>query len=213
MESRLENVPIVYIVDDDQWVRDGLQALIESIGLRALTFASTMEFLRDKLPDVPSCLVLDIRLPGLSGLDFQAELTAAHIGVPIIFITGHGDVSMSVRAMKAGAIEFLTKPVREQDLLDAVNAAIKRDITRRDCERKTQNLRARYVALSPREREIMALLVTGLMNKQAAAEVGISEVTVKVHRHNLMKKLGLRTLPELVRLADLLGASQMNHAE
>jgi FixJ family two-component response regulator len=206
MEDRTEGAPIVFIVDDDGDVRDGLKNLVESVGLSAITFASTMEFLHYTLPDVSSCLILDVRLPGISGLDFQTELTAAHIGIPIIFITGHGDIPMTVKAMKAGAVEFLTKPVREQDLLDAVRIGIEQDSTRRAFERKTQDLRARYEALSAREREIMALVTAGLMNKQAAAEIGLSEVTVKVHRHNLMKKLGARSLAELVRIADVLGA-------
>jgi FixJ family two-component response regulator/signal transduction histidine kinase len=208
-EDRLETAPIVFIVDDDQDVRDGLKDLVESVGLRAITFTSTMEFLRYELPDVPSCLVLDVRLPGISGLDFQTELTAAQIGIPIIFITGHGDIPMSVKAMKAGAVEFLTKPIREQDLLDAVRVAIENDLTRRTDERRTQDLRHRYDALTTREKEIMALVTAGLMNKQTAAEIGLSEVTVKVHRHNLMKKLGAHSLAELVRIADLLDVSHM----
>jgi FixJ family two-component response regulator len=203
-----ETAPVVYVVDDDADVRDGLKALIESVGLRSVVFASTMEFLHHQLGDEPSCLVLDVRLPGLSGLDFQAELAHAQIAIPIIFITGHGDIPMSVKAMRAGAVEFLTKPVREQDILDAIHVAIERDRTRRADERRAHDLRARYDELSPREKEVMALVTTGMMNKQAAAQIGISEVTVKVHRHNVMKKLDAKSLADLVRIADLIGPTR-----
>jgi FixJ family two-component response regulator len=207
-----ETSPIVFVVDDDGDVRDGLKALIESIGLRAITFASTAELLRQQLPEQPSCLILDVRLPGLSGLDFQAELSQGHIGIPIIFITGHGDIPMSVKAMKAGAVEFLSKPLREQDLLDAIRVGIERDRARRADEQRSHDLRVRYDALSQREKEIMALVTAGLMNKQAAAEIGISEITVKVHRHNVMKKLGAKSLADLVRIADMLGNSATKRA-
>jgi RNA polymerase sigma factor (sigma-70 family) len=195
----------VYVVDDDHDVREGLDALLQSVGLKCKAFASTSEFLRNQLPDEPSCLVLDVRMPGLSGIDFQAELAGAKINIPIIFLTGHGDMPMSVKAMKAGAVEFLTKPVREQDLLDAVRVALDRDRAEREHDAKTRDLRARFNMLSQREQEIMRLVCAGLMNKQVAAEIGVSEVTVKVHRHNTMKKLGARSLAELVRMADSLG--------
>jgi FixJ family two-component response regulator len=208
MEDRSEDNPIVFVVDDDADVREGLKALLESVGLRSATFGSTTEFLRTKPINDVSCLILDVRLPGLSGLDFQTELATAKMGTPIIFISGYGDIPMSVKAMKAGAIEFLTKPVRDQDLLDAVRIALERDRARREHDRETRDLWARFDALTPRERKIMALVTTGLMNKQVAAELGVSEVTVKVHRHNVMKKLGARSLPDLVRIADILGVSQ-----
>jgi len=205
MPDKSQSGPIVYVVDDDADVRDGLQSLFESVGLKCRVFDSTTAFLQSELPDEVRCLVLDVRLPGMSGLDFQAELSKAQARIPIIFISGHGDVPMSVKAMKAGAVEFLTKPVREQDLLDAVRAALDIDRARHEQESTMQALRAQYQSLSAREREVMALVVSGLMNKQAAAEIGISEVTVKVHRHNIMKKLGARSLAELVRTADSLG--------
>jgi FixJ family two-component response regulator len=196
---------IVYVVDDDIDVRQGLQSLFESIGLRSQTFGSTKEFVTAKLPDEVSCLILDVRLPGLSGLDFQAELAKVQMKIPIVFISGHGDIPMTVKAMKGGAVEFLSKPVREQDLLDAVRIALDRDRLRREGEMKIRQLRERFNALSIREQQVMSLVCAGLMNKQSAAEMGISEITVKVHRHNVMKKLGARSLPELVRFADMLG--------
>jgi FixJ family two-component response regulator len=210
--SRRSNVekgraPIVYVVDDDADVRDGLKALFESVGLRCEVFSSATQFLTRKAPDEVSCLVLDVRLPGLSGLDVQSELAAAQISIPVVFITGYGDIPMTVKAMKAGAIEFLTKPLREQDLLDAVRAALQRDRIRRDREDDIRDLRTRYDALSAREREIVAFITAGLMNKQVVAKLGVSEVTVKVHRHNAMQKLGARSLADLVRIADALGVS------
>ncbi len=207
MEGLYQDNPVVFVLDDDVHVRQGVKTLLESVGLRAEAFGSTAEFLGNQLPDVVSCLILDVRLPGLSGLDFQAKLTLAQIDIPIIFITGHGDIPMTVKAMKAGAVEFLTKPIREQDLLDAVRIALERDRARREHGKRISDLRARFEALSPREQEIMALVAAGLMNKQVAAEIGVSEVTVKVHRHNLMKKLGARSLAELVRIADIVKAS------
>ena len=200
--------PIVYVVDDDPDVRGGLRDVLQSVGLKVDVFGSAAEWLANKLPEQVSCLVLDVRLPGLSGLDLQAELAAAQIKVPVIFITGHGDIPMTVKAMKAGAMEFLTKPVREQDLLDAVRAALDRDRSRREYDQETHELRTRFGALSTRERQIMALVTSGLMNKRIAGEIGVSEVTVKVHRHNVMKKLGARSLADLVRIADLLNVSQ-----
>jgi FixJ family two-component response regulator len=196
---------MVYVVDDDSDVREGLKSLFQSIGLRSETFKSATEFFGSKPSDEVSCLILDVRLPGLSGLDFQLELAKSNIDIPIIFITGHGDIPMSVKAMKAGAIEFLTKPVREQDILDAVQTALDQDRIRREERRKMQDLRGRFDTLSTREQQVMSLVCSGLMNKQAAAEIGVSEITVKVHRHNLMKKLAARSLAELVRMADILG--------
>jgi FixJ family two-component response regulator len=204
MQDQSKSAPIVYIVDDDPDVREGLEALLESVGLKSQSFDSPAEFLRSKRVDEVSCLILDVRFPELSGLDFQAGLAQAQIAMPIIFITGYGDIPMTVKAMKAGAVEFLTKPLREHDLLDAVRVALNRDSARRRENDRLRDLRARYAALSPREREIMALVCSGLMNKQVAAKMTISEVTVKVHRHNLMKKLGAKSLAELVRMADSL---------
>ena len=197
--------PVVLVIDDDPDVREGLRALFQSVNLDSRAYRSAPEFFRSKLPDQVSCLILDVRLPGLSGLDFQSELAKVNVNIPIIFITGYGDIPMSVKAMKAGAVEFLTKPIREQDLLDAVRAALDRDRTRRKSEERIQDLRTRFDALSPREQEVMSLVASGLMNKQVAAEIGIVEVTVKVHRHNIMKKLGAKSLADLVRMADALG--------
>jgi RNA polymerase sigma factor (sigma-70 family) len=202
MHSKVEQ--IVYVVDDDVDVREGVSALLQSVGLKVVALSSTVEFLTHKRSEEPSCLILDVRLPGLSGLDFQAELAKAQNEIPIIFITGHGDIPMSVKAMKAGAIEFLTKPFREQDILDAVRVALERDRARHELQIQTQSLRTRYDALSDREQQVMRLVCAGLMNKQVAAEIGVSEVTVKVHRHNLMKKLDAGSLAELVRMADAL---------
>jgi len=201
---------IVFVVDDDAPVREALQRLMRSVGLQAQTFGTTAEFLNAKLPDVASCLVLDVRLPGISGLDFQSELAKAKIYVPIIFITGHGDIPMSVKAMKAGAVEFLTKPFRDQELLDAIGIALNLDRTRRENEKAVSNLRALFDSLTPREREVMALVTAGLMNKQIAAQLGVSEVTVKVHRGNAMGKMRARSLAELVRMADVLGIRRAN---
>jgi RNA polymerase sigma factor (sigma-70 family) len=202
MHSKVEQT--VYVVDDDVDVREGVSALLQSVGLKVVALSSTVEFLTHKRSEEPSCLILDVRLPGLSGLDFQAELAKAQNEIPIIFITGHGDIPMSVKAMKAGAIEFLTKPFREQDILDAVRVALERDRARHELQIQTQSLRTRYDALSDREQQVMRLVCAGLMNKQVAAEIGVSEVTVKVHRHNLMKKLDAGSLAELVRMADAL---------
>ena len=205
LHSQHDDEPIVLVIDDDPDVRDGLKALLHSVNLESKVYKSAPEFLRSKLPDQVSCLILDVRLPGLSGLDFQAELAKVNINIPIIFITGYGDIPMSVKAMKAGAVEFLTKPVREQDLLDAVRAALNQDRERRKSEERMHDLRARFEALSQREQEVMGLVAAGLMNKQVAAEIGIVEVTVKVHRHNIMKKLGAKSLADLVRMSDALG--------
>jgi FixJ family two-component response regulator len=197
--------PVVFIVDDNADVRNGLSALLESVGLRCETFGSTEGFLRRKPTEETSCLILDIRLPGIGGLTFQAELVNAGIHIPIIFITGHGDIPMSVRAMKAGAVEFLTKPLRDQDVLDAVRVALER--ASKQCERDKQlhALRARFQTLTDRERDVMSFVAAGLLNKETAAKLGVSEVTVKVHRHNLMTKLGASSVQQLVRMADALG--------
>ena len=203
-----EDASLIYVVDDDKDVREGLTALLESVGLSAVTFASTVDFLKYKRPDEPSCLILDVRLPGLSGLDLQAELSKAGVDIPIIFVTGYGDIPMTVRAMKAGAVDFLTKPVREQDLLDAVRRALDRDRGKRKLEAKIRDLRARFETLSDREVQVMARVCAGLMNKQGAAEIGVSEITFKVHRHNVMKKLAAQSLAELVRMADGLGLAR-----
>jgi FixJ family two-component response regulator len=197
--------PVVFVVDDDPSMRRALSNLVESVGLRAEAFASAPEFLAVKLPDAPCCLILDVRLPGLSGLDFQAKLASANITVPIIFITAHGDIPMTVQAMKAGAIEFLPKPFRDQQLLDAVQVALARDRARYADEKTQSNLRGKFETLTPREQEVMACVTGGLLNKQIAAEIGIAENTVKVHRGNVTKKMGAKSLAELVRMADLLG--------
>jgi FixJ family two-component response regulator len=197
--------PVCFVVDDDASMRKALANLIQSVGLRAETFASAPDFLAVELPDDPCCLILDVRLPGLSGLDFQAKLASAKIEIPIIFITGHGDIPMTVRAMKAGAVEFLTKPFRDQDLLDAVQVALERDKARHRNQDLIAGLRAKYETLTPREQEVMACVTGGLMNKQVAAEIGITENTVKVHRGNVTRKMGAKSLAELVRMADLLG--------
>jgi len=196
---------IVFVVDDDPSMRQALANLFRSVGLRAEVFGSARELLESELPDVASCLVLDIRLPGPSGLDFQAELAKADIQIPIIFMTGHGDIPMTVKAMKAGAIDFLTKPFRDQDILDAVATAIERDRTRRKDQKAVAELRAVFETLTTRERDVFALVASGLMNKQIAAEIGLAEITVKIHRGHLMRKMGARSLADLVRMAEMLG--------
>jgi len=197
--------PIVFVIDDDESLRDTLKRLFATVGLRAETFASTADFLKRKLPAVPTCLVLDIRLPGISGLDFQAELARTGITIPIVFMTGYGDIPMTVKAMKAGALEFLPKPFRDQDMLDAVQLALERDRTKRHAERANAQMRASFESLTPREREVMAFVTTGLMNKQIAAEMGLAEITVKLHRGNLMRKMNARSVAELARMAQILG--------
>jgi FixJ family two-component response regulator len=199
--------PFVAIVDDDPGVRDALDSLFRSVGMVTWLFGSAAEMLQTNLPNSPGCLILDVRLPGLSGLDFQSQLAGRGIDLPVIFMTGHGDIPMTVRAMKAGAIDFLSKPFRDQDMLDAVTGAIERDRRRRAERAEVDSLRAEYQTLTPREREVMGHVVAGLMNKQVAGVIGLSEITVKIHRGNVMRKMGVRTLADLVRKAEALGIS------
>jgi FixJ family two-component response regulator len=201
-----EHDPVVFVIDDDRMIRDGLQSLIRSVGLRVETFASAQEFLVAKRPDAPACLVLDVRMPGLSGLDLQLKLRDGGIPIPIIFITGHGDIPMSVRAMKEGAHEFLTKPVRGQDLLDAVQKAIASNRALRKERQELDELRERFASLTPREKEVLGLVVAGLLNKQIADQLGMSELTVKTHRAHVMEKTQADSLAHLVRMAEQLKA-------
>ena len=199
------SAPTVFVVDDDASVREALKSLLRSVDLQVETFGSAAEFLRGRLPEGPRCLVLDVRLPGVSGLDFQSELAKRGIDIPIVFVTGHGDIPMTVKAMKAGAVEFLTKPFRDQDMLDAIQVALERDRNRREQDGKLSELRAQYDALTAREQEVIGFVTAGLMNKQIAAEMGLSVITVKVHRGNVMRKMGAKSLTDLVRMADALG--------
>jgi FixJ family two-component response regulator len=199
--------PVIFIVDDDPSMRATLSDVMRSVGLAVQTFGSAQDFLRCKLPDAPGCLVLDVRLPGQSGLDFQRTLAALGIGLPVVIISGHGDVSMSVRAMKAGAVDFLTKPFRDQDLLDAVHVAVERDRARRKRAVHIVDFKKRYRALTERERDVMALVVLGRPNKQIGGELGLAEVTVKAHRRQIMQKMGAKSVPELMRIADQLGVA------
>ena len=199
-----EQEPIVFIVDDDAMVRTGIESLVRSIGLRTATYSSAAEFSRAKLPDAPACLILDVRMPGQSGLELQTELRAAEIRIPIIFITGHGDVPMTVRAMKQGAMEFLTKPVRSQELIEAVQKAIVRDREARREQAELDRIRARFASLTPRETEVLNLVVAGLLNKQIADELAMSELTVKTHRAHVMEKTQADSLAHLVRMSEAL---------
>jgi len=196
---------VVFVVDDDASMREGMRLLFRSVGLQAQVFASAAEFLQSNLADVPCCLVLDVRLPGLSGLDFQTELAKANIQIPIVFMTGHGDIQMTVKAMKAGAIEFLPKPFRDQDMLDAVRLGLERDRSRREGERAIAEVRGKFASLTPREQEVMGFVTAGLMNKQIAGEMQLAEITVKLHRGSVMRKMDAKSLAELVRMADILG--------
>ena len=199
--------PVVFVIDDDSSIRTALSNLLRSVGLQAEVYASPQDFLHSAAPEGPACIVLDVRFPGRSGLDLQQELAAANRPLPIIFMTGHGDIPMTVRAMKAGAVEFLTKPFRDQDLLDAVAVALERDRARRAGEERIDELRSRLLTLTPREREVLHLVIAGRLNKQIAGELGVSEMTVKIHRRHMMRKMQASRIVELVRMADQLGLS------
>jgi len=205
LKEALDERKAVYVIDDDASMRESLRSLFGSVGLRVEAFGSAPEFLERKLPDAAVCLVVDVRLPGMSGLDFQTELSRANIDVPIIFITGHGDIAMTVKAMKAGAVEFLAKPFRDQDLLDAVKLALEKDEAKRKTRKSIAAVRSLFESLTPREQEVIGLVAVGLMNKQVAAEMGVSEITVKVHRGNAMRKMNAKSLADLIRMVDMLG--------
>lgn len=197
--------PVIFVVDDDTSARDGIEDLLKSVGLRVMTFSSPRAFLECKRPDAPGCIILDMRLPNTSGLEFQKVLIEARIELPVIFVTGHGDITMSVTAMKSGAVEFLTKPFREQSLLDAINFGVEKDRQRRGEMRVVSELRQRFESLTPRERDVFALILTGRPNRQVAVELGLSEMTIKVHRSQITKKMRANSIVELVRFADRLG--------
>jgi FixJ family two-component response regulator len=203
--TQSEPEAVVFVVDDDASVREAMRRLLKSVGLRAEVFGSTAEFLQSKLPDGPRCLVLDVRLPGLSGLDFQTELAKANIHIPIVFMTGHGDIPMTVKAMRAGAVEFLPKPFRNQDMLDAVRLGLEQDRARRFDEKQDADIREKSASLTPREREVMGWVTAGLMNQQIAGEMKLAEITVKLHRANVMRKMNAKSLADLVRMADMVG--------
>jgi FixJ family two-component response regulator len=205
MTTQSEPEAVIFVVDDDPSVREAMRRLFKSVGLRAELFGSAAEFLQSKLPDAPRCLVLDVRLPGLSGLDFQTELAKANIQIPIIFMTGHGDIPMTVKAMRAGAVEFLPKPFRDQDMLDAVRLGLERDRARRLDEKQGADIRVKLASLTPRELEVMGWVTAGLMNKQIAGEMNLAEITIKLHRANVMRKMGAKSLADLVRMADAAG--------
>jgi FixJ family two-component response regulator len=208
MKKQIAPDSVVFVIDDDASVRTSLKSLFESVGLNVELFDSTDNFLQGERPDTPCCLVLDVRLPGRSGLEFQTELAKSGTDMPIIFLTGHGDIPMSVQAMKAGAVEFLTKPCRDQDLLDAVRLSLARDRERREGNKHTADLKAHFATLTPREREVLGFVAVGLLNKLIAGEMGVSEVTVKMHRGNIMRKMQARSLADLVRMADSLGVTR-----
>jgi FixJ family two-component response regulator len=203
--ARRNDEPVVFVVDDDESLRNAVAGLLQLVGLKAECFSSAQEFLKRTLPDVPSCLILDVRLPGASGLNVQEDLAKAGIPIPIIFVTAHGDIPMSVRAMKAGAVEFLPKPFRDQDMLDAVQLALSKDRARRDREQSNADVRARFATLTPREREIMGFVAGGMVNKQIAAKLGLADITVKIHRGSVMRKLEAGSLAELLKMAQTLG--------
>ncbi|HEY2757159.1 MAG TPA: response regulator transcription factor [Pseudolabrys sp.] len=207
-KEQLQDKPVVFVIDDDEAVRDSLRSLFRSVGLQVAVFDSTQAFLRSKRPNVPSCLVLDIRLPDVSGLDFQDKLAKEKINIPITFITGYGDIPMTVKALRAGAVGFLTKPLRDEELLDTVRIGLEQDRARRERDRTFAELRARFDSLTRREQQTFGLVTTGLMNKQIAAELGVSEITVKAHRGNVMRKMDARTFADLIRMADILGDKQ-----
>lgn len=207
----LQNKPTVFVIDDDEAVRDSLRSLFRSVGLQVAVFESTRAFLKSSLPNVPSCLVLDVRLPDISGLEFQDKLAKERIKIPITFITGYGDIPMTVKALKAGAVGFLTKPVRDEELLDAVRLGLDQDRARRERDQTSCELRTRFESLTRREQQTFSLVTAGLMNKQIAAMLGVSEITVKAHRGNVMRKMTARTFADLVRMADVLYEKEASH--
>jgi FixJ family two-component response regulator len=208
MNNKHQLRSVIYVVDDDASVRNSLSSLFRSVDLSVESFSAPADFLKHNLADVPSCMILDVRMPGLNGLDFQANLIEVGIRIPIVFLTGRGDIQMSVRAMKSGAIDFLTKPYREQDILDAVTTAIEWDRKRREARRLTSGIRACFDTLSPREKEAMSLLASGLMNKQVAEKMGLAEITVKIHRGSIMRKMRAKSFAELVKMSEALGVSE-----